>query len=361
MPAMKIKTLLDEQFRRLSRCFIDEQQRKVVLAQLFSAVAMLFLVLFIIDALVTGNAGHALILAVFILLNAANYLWLIHAQRADAATLVIIVLMGAMCLYLFYTGGIADTGWLWTFVFIPVAVFLGGLKRGSLSVILLLAIILVLMSYMESGVHHGLYTTAFIKRFVGVYIALFILTVLNEYFREGSHRHIVTANQRLDALFRTDDLTGLYNRRHIMEQLAYEMLRLQRKNVPFSVILFDIDYFKKINDNYGHICGDYVLKCVSLNTKKVLRSMDIIARIGGEEFLILMPDTHLHGAALVAERLRKEMEQYPYSFEGADFRVTISLGVTETSRGKLLEEVLQIVDDNLYKAKQRGRNRMVAV
>ena len=138
MPAMKIKTLLDVQSRRLSRCFIDEQQRKIVLAQLYSVVAMVFLLLYFIDALATGNTRHALILAIFILLNTANYLWLSYTRRADQANLVIITLMGSMCLYLFYTGGIAGTGWLWTFVFIPVAVFMGGLKRGSLSVILLL-------------------------------------------------------------------------------------------------------------------------------------------------------------------------------------------------------------------------------
>lgn len=358
---MKIKMFLDERFRRLHQCFDDEQQRKIVLAQLYSAVAMVFLLLFFIDALATGNTRHALILAIFILLNTANYLWLSYTHHADQANLVIIVLMGSMCLYLFYTGGIAGTGWLWTFVFIPVAVFLGGLKRGSLSVILLLAVILLMIPYLQSSPYHGLYTTVFIKRFVGVYIALFLLTILNEYFREGSHSHLVTANLRLDTLFRTDNLTGLYNRHHIMEQLAYEILRLHRKHTPFSVILFDVDHFKQINDRYGHACGDYVLKCLSLISKEALRKMDIIARIGGEEFLILLPDTHLHGAALVGERLRKEIEKHQFSYEGVDFNVAVSLGVSEAVRGNLLENLLQVVDDNLYKAKQRGRNRMVAV
>ena len=361
MPAMKIKTLLDVQSRRLSRCFIDEQQRKIVLAQLYSVVAMVFLLLYFIDALATGNTRHVLILAIFILLNTANYLWLSYTRRADQANLVIITLMGSMCLYLFYTGGIAGTGWLWTFVFIPVAVFMGGLKRGSLSVILLLVVILLMIPYVQFGAYHGVYSTAFIKRFVGVYIALFLLMILNEYFREGSHSHLVTANLRLDTLFRTDNLTGLYNRHHIMEQLAYEILRLHRKHTPFSVILFDIDHFKQINDRYGHACGDYVLKCLSQISKEALRKMDIIARIGGEEFLILLPDTHLHGAALVAERLRKEIEMYQFLYEDVNFQVTISLGVTEAVRGNLLENLLQVVDDNLYKGKQRGRNRIVAI
>ena len=361
MITMKIKIIWRELACRLSRCFIDEQQRKILLAQLFSMVAMVFMALFFIDSLRTNNAGHALFLAIFILLTAANYAWLSHARRSDVATDVIIVLMGAMCLYLFYTGGVAGTGPFWTFVFITAAVFLGGLQRGILSVILLLAAILVLAFYAQPDRYNVVYSTAFMKWFVGVYVALSILVFLNEYFRVGSYRHLLTTNQRLDALLRTDDLTGLYNRRHIMEHLAYEMLRLQRKGSPFSVILFDIDHFKKINDKYGHICGDYVLRCISLIAKEVLRNMDIIARIGGEEFLILLPDTHLHGSALVAERLRKAMADYQFSYEGLNIRVTISLGVTEAIGDSQLEYLLQVVDENLYKAKQRGRNRMVAI
>ena len=360
MIATKIKILWGELARRLSRCFIDEQQRKIFLAQLFSVVAMVFMVLFLVDTLVTNHAGHALFLAVFILLIAANYAWLSHTRRSDVANVVIIVLMGTMCLYLFYTGGVAGTGPFWTFVFIIAAVFLGGLQRGILSVTLLLAAILLLTLYAQPYKYTVIYSTAFMKWFVGVYVALAILVLLNEYFREGSHRHLLTANHRLDALLRTDDLTGLYNRRHIMEHLGYEMLRLQRKGAAFCIILFDIDRFKQINDLYGHICGDYVLRCISLIAREVLRNLDIIARIGGEEFLILLPDTHLHGAALVAERLRKAMEDYQFIYEDMKIKVTISLGVTEAIGDSQLENLLLMVDDNLYKAKQRGRNRMVA-
>ena len=357
---LKIR-LLNNLARRFSESFTDELQRKTVLAQLFSAVALLFLLLFSIDALLKDNPGHALVLMIFAVLTSANFMFLRFTRQADIANLVIIVLMGSLCLYLFYTGGVAGTGPLWSFVFIPVAIFLGGIKRGVIAVILLMTVILVLYQPLQITMYEGMYSPTFMLRFVAIYTVLAILSFLNEYFRDGSHRHLVSAYQRLESLFRTDDMTGLYNRRHIMEQLAYEALRMNRMNTPFSVILFDIDHFKQINDCYGHACGDYVLQSFAVVVRNVFRSLDVAARVGGEEFLVLLPDTHLHGAAIVAERLRKEMEQYPFTYGGMQFSVTVSLGVTEARNDLLLDELFRLADDNLYKAKNRGRNRMVAL
>ena len=129
MITIKTKKLWAEMTRRLSRCIIDEQQRKILLAQLFSMVIMAFMTLLFIDTLSANNAGHSFFPAIFILLTAANYAWLSHARRSDMANDVIIILLGCMCLYLFYTGGVADTGPFWSFLFIPVAVFLGGNAR----------------------------------------------------------------------------------------------------------------------------------------------------------------------------------------------------------------------------------------
>jgi len=353
-------SLFNELVRRFSECFTDELQRKTILAQLFSAVALLFMLLFSVDALLNDNPGHALILMIFAMLTVANYLYLKLARQADSANLVIIVLMGSLCVYLFYTGGVAGTGPLWSFVFIPVAIFLGGVKRGVMAVILLMTVILALHQSVQIDMHEGMYTTTFMVRFVAIYAVLAILSLLNEYFRDGSQRHLQSAYQRLESLFRTDELTGLYNRRHIMEQLAYEALRMHRKNTPFSVILFDIDHFKQINDRYGHACGDYVLQGLAMVVQKAIRNMDITARVGGEEFLILLPDTHLHSAAVVAERIRKEMEQYSFIYGDIQFRVTVSLGVSEARMDLLPDELLRLADENMYKAKKRGRNRMVA-
>jgi diguanylate cyclase (GGDEF)-like protein len=353
-------SLFNKLGRRFSACFTDEQQRKTILAQLFSAVALLFLLIFSIDALVNDNTGHALVLLIFALLTIANYMFLKLARQANIANLLIIVLMGSLCLYLFYTGGVAGTGPLWSFVFIPVAIFLGGIRAGVIAVALLMTVILVLYQSLQIDMHEGMYASIFMVRFVAIYTILAILSFCNEYFREGSQRHLQSAYQRLESLFRTDELTGLYNLRHIMEQLAYETLRMRRKNTPFCVILFDIDHFKQINDRYGHACGDYVLQSMAMVVQKAIRSMDIVARVGGEEFLILLPDTHLHSAAVVAERIRKEMEQYAFIYGEIPFRVTVSLGVTEARNDLLPEGMLRMADENLYKAKNRGRNRMVA-
>jgi diguanylate cyclase (GGDEF)-like protein len=354
-----IKTLM----RRSSEYFTDDLQQKMILAQLFSVVALLLLLLFSIAALTNQNPTHAYVLMTFAVLTFSNYLFLRYTNKVDLANQIIILLMGALCLYLFYTGGVGGTGPLWSFVFIPVAIFLGGIKLGVIAVSLLMLIIMVIFQSWQIEMIDGIYSTTFMIRFVAIYITLAILSFLNEYFRDGSQRHLVSAYQRLELLFRTDDMTGLYNRRHITEQLAYEALRINRTDSPFSLILFDIDHFKQINDRYGHACGDYVLQSVAVIVKSVLRKVDIAARVGGEEFLVLLPDTYLHSAAIAAERLRKAMEQYPFTYGDIQFSVTVSLGVTEASKDLLpdnLDNLVNLADDNLYKAKNRGRNRTVA-
>lgn len=350
----------DKFLRRLARGFTDEQQRKILLAQLFSCVAVAFIMVYAISALLDGNIRFALALLIFISLTMINYFYLLLARQANVASLNLISLMATVSVYLFYTGGIAETGPIWSLVFIPVAIFLGGLKRGVIASLLLLAIQFALFRQVQEHMHTDMYSNTFMVRLASVYVILILLAGMNEYFRTGTQLYLESANRRLDTLFRTDELTGLYNRRHIMEQLAYEALRMQRKNTPLSVIIFDIDHFKVVNDLYGHACGDYVLQCVAQIVRKITRAIDITARIGGEEFLLLLPDTHLHGAAIVAERLRREMEQYHFTYGNTDFNVTLSLGVTEASHGFVLDELLRIADDNLYRAKNRGRNRMVA-
>lgn len=153
----------------------------------------------------------------------------------------------------------------------------------------------------------------------------------------------------------TDDLTNLFNRRHILELLEIEIEKANRYNRELSIIMSDIDFFKKINDNYGHQCGDLVLRLISDILKENTRNIDMIGRYGGEEFLIILPETNLEKAYLAAEKLRKKIKKT--KIDNLDSDLTISSGVVQF-QNELSHQLIKRADDLLYKAKANGRNRV---
>lgn len=168
------------------------------------------------------------------------------------------------------------------------------------------------------------------------------------------------ANHVLKLLATTDPLTGIYNRRYFEETGALLIAESRRTGNELSAAMFDIDFFKKINDKYGHSVGDMVLVMVANTVTDHLRKNDTFARIGGEEFVILLPDTGLKKAAEVAERIRKSVEDAWLDYEGEKINCTVSIGVTCVSEGiSNLDDLLRKADDRQYAAKRLGRNRTV--
>lgn len=159
----------------------------------------------------------------------------------------------------------------------------------------------------------------------------------------------------LQQLASTDVLTGTYNRRHFNEVLQAELAQAKRYTKPLSLILFDIDHFKKINDTYGHQVGDDVLHKLAELVSGSIRDADIFARWGGEEFTILITDNESLSSHRLAEKLRELIESYPFADIG---KVTCSFGVTEYQAGDDLKSIIKRADDNLYRAKGEGRNRV---
>jgi diguanylate cyclase (GGDEF)-like protein len=154
-----------------------------------------------------------------------------------------------------------------------------------------------------------------------------------------------------------DALTGCYNRAHAMEVLESELARSSRSGQPMSIVLFDVDHFKNINDRHGHLCGDSVLAAVGQRIRQVLRRSDVRCRFGGDEFLIVLPETGDSGAARVAEWLRGEIEQIATAPSGERLPVTISAGTATALKGELQAiEIIERADRALYQAKAQGRN-----
>jgi two-component system, cell cycle response regulator len=158
-----------------------------------------------------------------------------------------------------------------------------------------------------------------------------------------------------------DGMTGIHNKRYFMEFLDREIAVCSRHGHPLTLVMFDVDHFKQVNDKFGHLAGDAVLKDLAGRIRPRIRKEDLFARYGGEEFACVLPSTALPGGIVFAEHLRTIIEERPCVFEGQDIPFTISLGVTTLHRETNVdvEELIKRADEHLYTAKRGGRNRVV--
>ncbi|WP_151952168.1 GGDEF domain-containing protein, partial [Aliarcobacter butzleri] len=156
-----------------------------------------------------------------------------------------------------------------------------------------------------------------------------------------------------------DFLTKIFNRKTYFE-ISEEIFELsKRQNEPFSILLIDIDHFKRINDTYGHLIGDEVLKFVSSNISKLLRKSDILGRYGGEEFIVTLPNTKLDNAKTIAEKINKYIYDNHYVNETYNLQLSVSVGIAQIKKETNLTDLIHKADEALYKAKNYGRNRVV--
>jgi len=156
-----------------------------------------------------------------------------------------------------------------------------------------------------------------------------------------------------------DSLTQIYNRRFLDKKLKEEFLRYKRHSIPFSIMMMDLDNFKRVNDTYGHYMGDFVLKNLSAKIKNLIRGSDILTRFGGEEFCCILPDTDERGAFIIAERVRLAVAEHEIISNMITINLTISLGVAQiNSEMADQNELIIIADKAMYKAKKEGRNQV---
>jgi diguanylate cyclase (GGDEF)-like protein len=170
-------------------------------------------------------------------------------------------------------------------------------------------------------------------------------------------RALMVANDRLRDLSQHDELTGLYNRRYVMQRLEDELSRMRRKAVPLTVAMVDLDGFKRVNDEIGHDAGDEVLRAAARALQSATRKVDIVARYGGDEFVILFPDTETEGARSVAARILDQTREAVRSV-CPSIPVTASIGTTVVRLGDEPADVIRRVDEQLYAAKRAGGDRV---
>jgi len=167
------------------------------------------------------------------------------------------------------------------------------------------------------------------------------------------------SRHQLEIASRTDALTGVNNRRHFSELLEAEIERSRRYSSCLSVMMFDLDHFKRVNDTYGHAAGDEALRTFTRTLQQSgLRKNDFWGRLGGEEFALALPETGIDNALIPAERIRSLLEETSIQHDLVTFRITVSIGISQYQPGDTIESVLGRADQAMYKAKQTGRNKI---
>jgi two-component system cell cycle response regulator len=174
----------------------------------------------------------------------------------------------------------------------------------------------------------------------------------------NANERLRDVNEHLEELSTTDALMGIYNRLFFQKRISYEFQRTQRYSKPLSLLIMDLDHFKQINDQYGHLFGDLVLKQVAEMLRQTVRQVDILARYGGEEIVVICPETDSKGAMILAERIRSSIEAREFGDEQQKTKLTVSLGLVEVPNEKIhdVSEMLRVADEALYRAKSAGRN-----
>lgn len=170
---------------------------------------------------------------------------------------------------------------------------------------------------------------------------------------------IQTLNQELQNISRIDGLTGVFNRRHFDELFELEYKRICRSNADSSVIMLDIDHFKKVNDNHGHPAGDFIIKTLAKVVQFSIRETDVCGRYGGEEFVVFLPETNAENAVVVGQRIRKACEKLVPVYEETEIRFTVSVGIAQFEKSYTSPvDWMEKADQALYKAKNAGRNQV---
>jgi len=175
------------------------------------------------------------------------------------------------------------------------------------------------------------------------------------------NKELIKAKKKLELAARTDPLTELSNRREILENIGKEKIRCERNHRPFTLLMGDLDDFKGYNDKHGHDCGDFLLVTVAKIMKSLVRKQDSVARWGGEEFLLLLPETDLEGGRTTAEKIRQAIAHHPFTYNDSPLTVTITFGVSMygITCSRDIDECIKTVDLAMYKGKKKGKNCVV--
>lgn len=327
--------------------------RNIVLTNLFSAFSSILFLSLAISAMLRDDFVVSAVFFTITFLSLLNIFLLKIFGNAGFSSGFLIILLNLSAIYALIFGGIDNTGILMAFLLPPILVFLRGSRTGGVLLVIMTALAIGILFFIDPSLVLPQYTVPMKVVFVACFVSLSIFSFLHELSREY-------AEKKLEDAASHDPLTGLLNRREMGRILITESLRTKRYKRPFSLISCDIDNFKKINDHYGHQFGDTVLKMIADLFRGGTRAQECLCRWGGEEFLLLLPETPFDGAMIVAERLRKRISEETIVFGREELTVTLSFGVGEFDPAMSIDENIELIDKAMYKAKKAGKNRVCA-
>jgi diguanylate cyclase (GGDEF)-like protein len=258
--------------------------------------------------------------------------------------------------YLLISGGESGTGIFWLYAY-PLLVFsVLGLRAGALVMSAMMSAtvcILTIPGWLQLDL---IYSTSTKLRFIGSMLFVTIMAYTMERARVSAAIAHARLSRALEDLARTDELTGLLNRRGMSERIDAELARTVRDNQEMSVVICDVDFFKKINDRYGHDVGDEVLVSLADKLKETVRGSDSVGRWGGEEFIVLLPNTCIEQAFVLIERIRQSIAAEAFRLGQRSLDISISCGLSSTKFSTEYSGLLKAADISLYEAKNEGRN-----
>lgn len=357
----KIKNRLIEGYSTENDPFL---YRRLVLTSALLSITLIAFTAFVFINYLKGHITLMVIDAVLILLSLISLHLLLVKKRNNQAAILATSMLFTFLIVLTYLTKSHDFSLVWTLCFPLFVIPILGTKRGLIMIALFY---MVLVPFVASGIgvwENGAWNIASFVRFVMASSTVVFIAYFFESSSVAAYEAIMASRekeikylQKLENLSMTDQLTGLYNRRFFDEQFAKEIQRVNRYSLKLCVIMFDIDHFKSVNDQFGHQVGDSVLKEFSTLIQKIIRSSDTVFRWGGEEFIALLPETNIENATLIAEKLRSSIEQH--TFEHID-KMTASFGVAAVNEQKESSTLtIKDADKALYLAKEQGRNRVV--
>lgn len=314
--------------------------------------------LFSVRGYMQGNIVTAYVLSTFATLLAANAITYAVSANEHWLRGGFIALITLLFSYLAIFAVENGAGILWLFAYPPVVFYISNQRLGLTSCIGGWLALALLFSPLGAWVVETPYSAGFSVLMLSALGFEMVSCYALDQSRRRSKQRLLQLASEFEFAAKHDALTGLFNRREGHARLESEYERYRRNQRAFSLLLLDIDLFKKINDTYGHLAGDKLIKLVAGTLERECRKVDIVARWGGEEFLVVLPETGAREAVLTADRVREAVASQSINVEGQTVRVTISVGLAPMEGSASIERILQRADEALYKAKTLGRNRV---
>jgi diguanylate cyclase (GGDEF)-like protein len=294
----------------------------------------------------------------------APWIYRVTGSLALAREIFIIALFGFKTWESVVFGGAVSPGSIWYIACPMVAIMLGSVRSAMIWLAIVSASLIGLQTALGDSVRFLVQPTAhphfaYIFSLIGVTLAVALFLALVEMMRRDAFQRLEAANRMISELAIRDALTGVYNRRRLIEEIDRADADASADGESFCICLLDLDRFKWINDSCGHAAGDDVLKVVAATIQQEVRKDDCFGRYGGEEFLLLLRHTGLNGGQQFVERIRERIEALELASLQGRARVTVSAGIAERRPGERCAQTISRADSALYAAKEAGRNRVM--